>query len=219
MLGIFRKDLFQYALLTALMLPWPLLLCHEDGLDRGMVMMFGYTTALSVITALVQNEAAESLSGGYRFLSALPVSSREIVDAKHLLLAVFTVGQTLYAVAIVLFLAGPGVFVRLSLAYLVVNCAGCLLLGAGLHWVVNRFRLPALTKLVAGAVTLILGLILVGEFMVFARRTRGAFSPADLARYASWVTPLNVTLAALSTAALFWLILRASIAAREKKEF
>ena len=219
MLGIIKKDLAQYALLTALMLPAPLLLLYLDGLDRGLVLLFGYTLVLSVLTALVQNEAAESMSGGYRFLSSLPLSSRDIVAAKHLLLAAFTAGQTLYALALVLFLAGPGVFFSLSLAYLVLNGSMCLLLGAGLLWVVNRFQLPALTKLVAGAVPLVLGIILANEFIIFTRRTRGAFSPADLARYASWVTPLNVALVVLATAALFWLFLQASIAARGRKEF
>jgi hypothetical protein len=218
-LGIFRKDLFQYALLTVLMLPWPLLLFHEDGLDRGIVMMFGYVTVLSVITALVQNEAAESMSGGYRFLSALPLSSRDIVAAKHLLLALFTVAQTLWAAAAVRWLAGSGVFFSLSLAYLVLNGAGCLLLGAGLLWVVNRYRLPALTRLVSGAVTLIVGLLLLGEFLLFARRTRGGFFPGDLARYASWVTPLSIAAVALAAAGLFWLLMRASVAAHERKEF
>ena len=219
MLGIFKKDLAQYVLLTALTFPGPLLLLYLDGLDRGLILMFGYTMVLSVVTALVQNEAVESMSGGYRFLSTLPLSARDIVTAKHLLLAAFVAGQTVCALVIVFFLTGPGVFFRLSLGYLVVNAGLYLLLGAGLLWLVNRFQLPALTRLVAGGVPLVVGILLAVEFLFIARRTRGAFSVDDLARYAAWVTPLNVALVVLASAVLFWLILRACIAARDRKEF
>jgi hypothetical protein len=216
--GILRKDFGQYLLMTALMMPWPLILLHEDGFDRGIVVMFAYTMLLAIPTAVMQNELKESTMGGYHFLSTLPLTTREIVHAKFLLIAAFTCAVAIYSIAVVRLIASPGVVFTISLGYLVLMGAVTLVLGALLLYIVYRFRLQVLSRLIAAAAPLTIALVTIAAHITFAEKTRGRLTAADLERFAGWASPANILIVLICAGLLFWLLLRAAIRAKAERE-
>lgn len=218
MLGIVKKDLFLYLLMFLIFVPFEAMSVCRDGLSWGSTVSFASQMMLAVLAPLVGSESREHLTNGYRFLRTLPVTEREIVQAKHALPLGFTALWVTYQCVLLALFPVSEQFFLLSRGYLFAMANVCLLVSAGMLYAAYRFGMGRFTRFLAMGLPVLIGvgIVLVNEGVLrWGRRALAARDLDTLAGLASW---LNLVLLCCAGLAAYYLIMRASVRAKEARE-
>jgi hypothetical protein len=207
MLGIMRKDALVYLLMAAFAVLLPLIDAFKAGLGAHSVVTTALWTFILVIPA-VQCEFVEHLTRGYRLLRVLPLTTREIVWAKHLWPLTIVSLHVAYAGFLFAVLAPAEQVRRLSRAYLVLNGNLALLIAAVMLFLVFRFGLSRWSKAALIAIP-VMGMFMLGESVIRLDLLE------RIAGFGSW--PVLVVVTALSLG-LYALLAMASVRAFEQRE-
>ena len=146
MLGIIRKDILFYLGYAALMVLTCGLALIQDGMDRGAVILLGNLQMLVVVGGCALNEMTEDRSNGYLFLRSLPITSRELIGAKFMLILIFsTVGLT-FSLSMVGMFPVSVTFSTISRLYLTLCAIGAITLGSLLLTGIYRYGFTRLFR-------------------------------------------------------------------------
>ena len=105
MLGIIKKDFFIYSFYFLLGIASTVYLYIKDGMDEGLIMMFGIMLHIMILGSQAFNEKLEDKNSGYDFLKNLPVGPADIVRGKLLLGILFIVLYSTYTLFMLGFLS------------------------------------------------------------------------------------------------------------------
>jgi hypothetical protein len=218
MLGILKKDLFLYVLSFLLFVPFEVMSVYKDGLSWGSTVSFASQMMIAVLLPVVGSESREYLTNGYRFLKSLPVTDREIVQAKHALPLGFVALWVTYQYVLLGLVPASEQFLLLSRGYVVVMANLCLLVSAGILYAAYRFGVYRFTRFCAFGLPVLIGvaIVLVNEGLLgWFRRVPAAQGLEALAGLASW---FNLVVLCCAGLALYFLIMRASVRAKTARE-
>ena len=218
MLGILKKDLFLYVLSFLLFVPFEVMSVYKDGLSWGSTVSFASQMMIAVLLPVVGSESREYLTNGYRVLKSLPVTDREIVQAKHALPLGFVALWVTYQYVLLGLVPAPEQFLLLSRGYVVVMANLCLLVSAGILYAAYRFGVYRFTRFCAFGLPVLIGIaiVLVNEGLLrWFRRAPTASNLEALAGLASW---FNLVVLCCAGLGLYWLIMRASVKAKAARE-
>jgi uncharacterized paraquat-inducible protein A len=179
---------------------------------------FAAQMMLAVLAPVVGSESQEYLTNGYRFLRTLPITDREIVQAKHALPLGSTALWVSYQCALLALFPVSHQFSLLSRGYLFVMANLCLLVSAGMLYAAYRFGVGRFTRFLAMGLPVLIGvgIVLVHEGVLrWGRRLRWDRELDTLAGLASW---LNLALLCCAGLAAYYLIMRASVRVKEARE-
>jgi hypothetical protein len=169
MLHLMKKNAFFFGLNAVLIssllsLYWLLARINLDGV---MVIFQGLWMVLIVEGAIAANEKSEEKSKGYEFLRTLPLTDREIVKSKFMLV-LLTAGFVLACNSILyMFMPGPSHLKELGPLYALICANFCLVLAGISYIIIFRYGHAAFVKFVwIATIVIMLTPILLFEFVV-----------------------------------------------------
>ena len=150
MLYLMKKNAFFFILnavsISALLtLYWLLVRINLDGV---LVIFQGLWMVLIVEGAIAANEKSEEKSKGYEFLRILPLTDRDIVRAKFILVLLTSVFVLACNSTLYLYMQGPAYLKELGPLYALVCANFCLVLGGVSYIIIFRFGYATFAKFV-----------------------------------------------------------------------
>lgn len=168
MLYLMKKNAFFFVLnavsISALLtFYWLLVAINLDGL---MVIFQGLWMVLIVEGAIAANEKSEEKSKGYEFMRTLPLTDREIVRSKFILVLFTVVSVLAFNSILYMIIPGPSHLKELGPFYALVCANFCLFLAGISYIIIFRFGHAAFVKFVWIAMIVIMLIpILLFEFV------------------------------------------------------
>jgi hypothetical protein len=169
MLYLMKKNAFFFALnavlITVLLtLYWILVRITLDGV---LVIFQGLWMVLIVEGAIAANEKSEEKSKSYEFLRTLPLTDREIVWSKFILVFLTAVFVLICNSILYLFMPGPSHLKELGPLYALICANFCLVLAGISYIIIFRYGHAAFVKFVwIAMIVIMLTPILLLEFVV-----------------------------------------------------
>jgi len=148
MLYIIKKDLLLHSVLFILTALGPVLGLIMDGLDSSTIMMVSFVMYASVLVSIYSNEIYHSKIKSYEFLNTLPVLKISIAAGKFMVPFVYIVLYVFFGFIIVHSAPTSDSFIILSMVYILVNAAVCLLVSALMFISIFHFGLKGILKFV-----------------------------------------------------------------------
>ncbi len=156
--------LYAISITVLLTLYWLLVRITLDGI---LVIFQGLWMVLIVEGAIAGNEKSEEKTKGYEFLRTLPLTDREIVRSKFILVLLTTVFVLACNSILYLFMPGPSHLKELGPLYALICANFCLVLAGISYIIIFRFGHAAFVKFVwIATIVIMLTPILLFEFVL-----------------------------------------------------
>jgi len=170
-------------------------LTTEPALNPVFVIISGLLVFMVVISSLFINEQYEEKNKGYAFLDTLPLSARDIVGAKFLLVLIADAVFITFIVVLLSFASGPAEQIAIAQSYVLLNGVICLFF-CGLSYIgilgigYTKFAIIAMSFLVfIGIPPLLIMSIYGGEMDVFIEKVLNFYAGLN------WMILIPLTLA------------------------
>lgn len=141
MLRLIQKNSVFYILYAGILMPLMALylINTRDALDGTGTLFMGQWLLLLIVGSLMVIEQNEKKFNGYTFLHILPLTSRQIVGSKFLLVSIAVCFLLISENIILLFMQGTPELLKTARIFIFLSADGALIISAVLYVILYRF--------------------------------------------------------------------------------
>ncbi len=203
MLMLMKKDLLYYFVYFGYFTGLNVWVIIEGSSPIGIVSTLGFFLTFTIAGGAWGVELYEEKNKGYKLLSTLPITVRQLVAGKYLMILVFECLSLVFAYALLRALPANPAFFAVSWAFIIVIANLSMILTAIFYFAIFRFGFGQFSQGMS-----FLALMALALLPIILKAIFGGGGGFDMAALVALCTPLNLVLLSSGGLVIYFLLMK-----------